>query len=643
MFLVFWSLFANAVDTSSVSVTNNERTGKRIALVIGNSSYQYTDNLPLLINPKHDAEDIAKALRGFGFDVIEKTDLSLEGMSDAVTEFSRKIGNSDAALFYFAGHGLQVKGQNYLLPVDAKIETEAQVPFKSFNVNLVLDEMDNARSRANIVFLDACRNNPISGKFRSGATRGLAAPISQPKGTVIVYATDPGNVAADGEGRNGLFTQGLLTAFKDEDLSLGAVLTRASEVVERASGQKQSPYINGPATMQKNFQFQAAKIARVPAIQTQPAIVDATAQELESWSLAKEINNEAAYMAYLADNANGRHAKFALAELKKIKDNILNSVAAQASNQPKEDKNNKIGIIANKAKNDAVEVEAISRRADLAKNSKENTKSKSSEITEDELWSKADSTKEKADLEAYIHFFPTGRFIAMAQTILKSTLEIRFTHPEMLRIPGKNYELGKFEVTQAEWRAVMGNNPSFFQACGDECPVEHVSWEDVQNYLVKLNRLTNSVYRLPSQIEWQYACYAIKLIKLGKRHGDVFKMVTSLTGTAGVVSYLEDAQVEKPKYCGSSDLDAIAWNVENSSNHTHKIGQKRANGFGLFDMSGNVGELTSDCNGEDCDTHVLVGGSWQDKSTSMHADDRVVVSKAYLSSVIGFRLARTLE
>ena len=227
--------------------------GRRIALVIGNGNYQHPDNLPKLPNPTNDAEDIATALRGFDFDVIEHKNLTLEGMNRAIAEFGSRLGGSEAALFYFAGHGIQVKSQNYLMPVDAKIDSEAAVPYKGVNVNQILDEMDNGKSSANIVMLDACRNNPISGKFRSGKSRGLASPDSVPKGTVIVYATDPGNVAADGDGRNGLFSAGLLTAFKGKDLSLDDVLTVASAEVERASGQSQTPYVNGPRTLPEEF------------------------------------------------------------------------------------------------------------------------------------------------------------------------------------------------------------------------------------------------------------------------------------------------------------------------------------------------------------------------------------------------------
>lgn len=299
-------------------VSGNVSTGKRVALVIGNGNYQYSDSLPKLANPIHDAEDIAKALRGFGFEVIEKKDQSLEGMNDAITEFGRKIIDSDAALFYYAGHGLQVKGQNYIIPVNAKIESEARVPFISININQLLEEMESGKSRANIVMLDACRNNPISGKFRSGATRGLAAPSSQPKGTVIVYSTDPGNVAADGTGRNGTFTAGLLAAFKGSDLSLGGVLTRASEEVERSSQQTQTPYINGPATLQKNFQFapgqvQIASVAAVPDPVIAPAqptgrIKNSKEIEQESWESARDSGSVDAVQEYLKQYPKSRFA-----------------------------------------------------------------------------------------------------------------------------------------------------------------------------------------------------------------------------------------------------------------------------------------------------------------------------------------------
>jgi len=227
---------------------------KRVALIIGNGAYQSRD-LAKLANPANDAEDMANALKGFGFDVIAYKDLGRRAMKDAIAEFGRRAGNAGASMFYFAGHGVQVKNQNYLMPVDATVRSEADVTDEGININLLLEEMENAKSTVNIVMIDACRDNPITGKFRGGGTRGLAAPGAVPKGTVIVYATDPGNTAADGDGRNGLFTAGVLAGFKEKDLSLDGVLTVASAKVEEQSKGRQTPYINGPKLVQKNFSF----------------------------------------------------------------------------------------------------------------------------------------------------------------------------------------------------------------------------------------------------------------------------------------------------------------------------------------------------------------------------------------------------
>jgi len=292
--------------------------GRRIALVIGNGNYLQAD-LPKLSNPTHDAEDIAKALRGFGFEVIERKNLTLEAMNRAIAEFGSKLGGSDAALFYYAGHGIQVKNQNYLIPVNAKIESEASVPYQGVNLNQILDEMDNGKSGANIVMLDACRNNPISGKFRSGQSRGLATPGSAPKGTVIVYATDPGNVASDGNGRNGLFTAGLLSAFKGKDLSLDGVLTAASAEVEVASGQTQTPYVNGPKTLQKNFHFRVT--------------VDPGRGEIEKtfWTSIERSTDAADFEVYLQKYPQGSYVALAENRLKKLKADLRTPTTTPSS------------------------------------------------------------------------------------------------------------------------------------------------------------------------------------------------------------------------------------------------------------------------------------------------------------------------
>ena len=307
--MVFHKWFLGLVLTTSFMVFMSvaiaaEAQQRRVALVIGNGNYQ--QSLPRLPNPPNDAQDMATVLRTFGFEVIERKNQTLEAMNQAIAEFGSKINGSDAALFYYAGHGIQVKNQNYLIPVNAALESEASVPYQSVNLNQVLDEMENGKSRTNIVLIDACRNNPISGKFRSGHTPGLASPGSAPKGTVIVFATEPGNVAADGAGRNGLFTAGLLTAFKGSDLTLDEVLTVASAEVERASAQKQTPYVNGPKTLQKNFHFRVT--------------VDPGRAEIEKtfWNSIEHSTDKADFDAYLQRYPNGSYVALAENKIKRL-------------------------------------------------------------------------------------------------------------------------------------------------------------------------------------------------------------------------------------------------------------------------------------------------------------------------------------
>ena len=328
-----------AVATAAADDDRNLRSisgsaAKRVALVIGNGAYKSAELKPLL-NPANDADDVAAALRGFGFEVLAYKNLNRRRMKDAIAEFGRKAGNADAALFYFAGHGIQIKNQNYLMPVDASALSEADAADEGINVNFPLEEMDNSRARVNLVMLDACRNNDFSGKFRSGAARGLALPASVPKGTVIVYATDPGNVASDGAGRNGLFTAGLLAGLKGKDLTLDGVLTTASAIVEQRSGGKQIPYVNGPQLVKKTFHFRLQGVVAVngeqtaaipdssPTVPPEPfvAAVDSRIEDA-LWAEVQKGNDAEEYEAYLQQFPTGKYVALAKIRLKKRQEEI---------------------------------------------------------------------------------------------------------------------------------------------------------------------------------------------------------------------------------------------------------------------------------------------------------------------------------
>ena len=218
--------------------------GVRLALVVGNSQYQA---VPALDNPSNDAADLAQALRGAGFEVIEQRDATREAMAKAAHEFSDRLRGADVALFFYAGHGLQMDGENYLLPVDAKIENPSDVRFNTINLADIQQEMEeNGGGRANIIILDACRNNPFAEKLAQGGraapARDLGRVDARGEGSLIVFSTQPNNVALDGTGRNSPFTSALLKYVNAPGLEVRQMISRVRGDVLQATGRRQTPW-----------------------------------------------------------------------------------------------------------------------------------------------------------------------------------------------------------------------------------------------------------------------------------------------------------------------------------------------------------------------------------------------------------------
>jgi uncharacterized caspase-like protein len=213
-------------------------------LVVGNSGYRFATKLN---NPANDATDVSAALRRLGFDVVEGRDLDRRAMDDTIREFGRKLDRADLALFFYAGHGLQVGGKNYLLPVDAKLERAGDLALDAVDVSVVLAQME-AEKRVNLVFLDACRDNPLTRSLarslgtRSGSVGTGLASIQSAIGTMIAYATQPDNVALDGDGRNSPFTAALLKHIAAPGVDIGTVMRRVRADVVAATREKQVPW-----------------------------------------------------------------------------------------------------------------------------------------------------------------------------------------------------------------------------------------------------------------------------------------------------------------------------------------------------------------------------------------------------------------
>ena len=228
---------------------------KRVALVIGNSAYQFTTKLE---NPKHDATDMAAVLKAFGFQVIDGFDLDKSAFERKVRDFSAALRGAQVGLFFHAGHGLQVAGQNYLVPIDAQAETADALDWGLVRLDLVHRTMERAAT-TNIIFLDACRNNPLArnlaramGTRSSDVGRGLAA-VELGLGTLISFSTQPGNVALDGAGRNSPFAGALVKRISTSTDDLSALLIDVRNDVRKETQNAQVPWEHSALTARFYF------------------------------------------------------------------------------------------------------------------------------------------------------------------------------------------------------------------------------------------------------------------------------------------------------------------------------------------------------------------------------------------------------
>ena len=220
---------------------------RRVALVIGNGAYKEAP----LKNPANDARDIAATLKRLGFEVILRTNADLPTMDRAVDEFYASLKRGGTGLFYFAGHGLQVGGINYLVPVGARLQSESDARYQAVDAGRVLGKMEDAGNDLNLVILDACRNNPFARSFRS-ASLGLAK-MDAPTGSLIAYATAPGSVAADGDGQNGVYTKHLLKNLTTQGLSVEEMFKRVRLGVVGETKKAQVPW--EASSLTGNFSF----------------------------------------------------------------------------------------------------------------------------------------------------------------------------------------------------------------------------------------------------------------------------------------------------------------------------------------------------------------------------------------------------
>lgn len=718
---------AFAQDGRAVGVRQTQE--KRLALVIGNGAYT---NAPPLTNPANDANDMTATLKSLGFEVLSGTNQNKKQMESLIREFGDKLARQGGVgLFFYAGHGIQVRGNNYLVPVEADIPQEDEVDYAAINLSFLMGKMDAAQNNLNIIILDACRNNPFARKWRNfrdmDINSGLAK-VTPPTGTIMLYATQPGNVASDGAGRNGLFTESLLKQIKKPNVELDAMIKLLARDVSQKSGGKQFPWKEG--IILGDFYFAVDESVRNEAKpnETQAIILKPTPlpnptpvfdsgnfdAEAVYWKEIENRNTKSGYELYLAEYPNGRFAKAAkdritefnnqeAIRLKNIEKNKWQDAAQQNTRESYNDYLNSYpnGEYANSARQKIKDIEdKEARKKAEIENAREQTKwdevsilnrksayqayladypvgrysaiakTKIKEFENEEArilleqqkskdksaWEEAERLKTIKGYEDYLKAYPNGNSASLARLRLndlgKVVLKKNSTGMEFVYIPtgtfqmgsthsdysgyearpvhqvtiSKPFEMGKYEVTQGEWKAVMGSLPTKCDhgslsgdSMGDRKPIICVSWKDIQQFISKLNGQNDSYrYRLPTEAEWEYACRA---------------------GTSG-------------DYAG--DLDSMAWYDKNSGGNLHEIGTKSQNMWGLYDMHGNVWEWVQDWYGDYTSgsvtdptgpstgsSRVFRGGSWNSIAEIVRSAFRSYASPSYRGYTLGFRLLRT--
>ncbi len=288
---------------------------KRVALVIGNSAYQHT---PKLTNPKNDATDMVVALKKHGFQVLEGFDLDKAAFDRKIRDFAAALSSAQAGVFFYAGHGLQVSGHNYLVPVDAQLSTASALDFEMVRLDLVHRTMER-EAQTNILFLDACRDNPLArnlaramGTRSTEIGRGLAQ-VESGIGTLISFSTQPGNVALDGTGRNSPFASALVKQLATSNDDLSAMLIGVRNDVMKETQRRQVPWEHSALT--GRFYFNPAGQTAAPPAVASPRLSEAA----EAWGAVKDSTSVAALEAYVVRYKDTFYAELARQRIDELK------------------------------------------------------------------------------------------------------------------------------------------------------------------------------------------------------------------------------------------------------------------------------------------------------------------------------------
>lgn len=402
-----------------VSLGSHAATEQRVALVIGNAAYKQGE----LSNPVNDARAMASQLRSQGFDVVLHENLKSRDIGSVYRQFRNKITPGGVALVFYAGHGIQFKGQNYFPAVDSNIASEEDVPLQSLHLGTLLDNMEEAKAGVSLVLLDACRDNPFARRFRS-ATRGLAK-VEAASGTLIHYATKPGSVASDGEGQNGTYTEALLAQMSEPGVPVELMLKRVTNRVVVKTKGKQEPWVEGSLRGEFYFIFQGPS-----SIQLQPTATPRKTKaerEEELWDSIKDSDNVEVLNEYLKAYPKGHfvtQARILVTKLKAAPSAMLKSEPA-ANLERTDTPENTLWAAAEKGSSVDEYNAYLSQYPKGKYSALANIRIKKLQgdinkdaLREKEAWEAADKSASEDGYQGYLKGWPGGRYAYLAQARL---------------------------------------------------------------------------------------------------------------------------------------------------------------------------------------------------------------------------------
>ena len=641
----------------------------RVALVIGNAAY---DHVPALANPPNDAADVGAALGRIGFAVTRLDNAGYAALRRGLQAFRRKASAAEIAVVFYAGHGIEVSRRNFLVPVDARLQTDGDVEYETVPLDLVMGAVEGA-SEFRLVVLDACRDNPFlkSMKREEGSTRSIGRGLARTEptggGTLLAYSAKEGTLAFDGRGRNSPYTGALLRYLEEPGLEVGLMFRKVRDAVLKSTGGDQEPFSYGSLTARGAYFIPpSGQVAGGGATVASSVSVAGSAVEVEYWKTVNGIDDPATRLAALLDYKAkfpaGVYADLADIQIEGLRKRTVSGGSRQESS------------------GEAVEAGLGLTREDRRRIQRALTAEGFRPGRPDGLfgqrtrtaisgWQKARGAKPTGFLDAD----GVKTLLAAAPKVERGPQvgerfrdcpacpELVVVPPGRFRMGSRSAEIGRsgnegpvhrvtignalavgvYEVTFTEWDACRrdggcSHNPGDGGWGRGKRPVINVSWTDAREYVAWLSRKTGKRYRLLSESEWEYVARA---------------------GTTTPFHYGTTVSAEQANYDGRYTYGS--GRKGRYRKRTVAVGSFPANAFGLHDVHGNVSEWVEDCwNGDyggaavnggawvwggDCSRRVLRGGSWVSFPRYLRSANRVREPSGIRLLGVGFRVAKTLD